>query len=68
MPGMALLAAYLIEKSDNETLEDFLSEKVFSSNSGSTVSPDPDDVEGFNSYIARYKNCLAVERAAVETL
>lgn len=66
--GMALLAAYLVEKNPGETLESFLAERVFANNDGTTLAPDKDDVAGFNAYIARYKNGLAVERAAVETL
>lgn len=64
--GMALLAAYRTEKEEGETLEDFLTDKVYAENSGSTLSPDPDGVKGFASYMERYKKGLAIEKSAIE--
>jgi len=66
--GMALLAAYMLEKADGERLEDFLSGRVFAGASGSTIEPDPAAAEGFNRYMQRYRALLQVERAAVEAL
>ena len=66
--GMALLASYLVNKEEGETLDDFLSEKIFAGNKGSKMDPDPVDVKGFDEFIVRYKACLPIEAAAVETL
>ncbi len=66
--GMALLASFLLNRGEDEHLEDFLSHKVFAGASGSTIRPDPACVEGFNSYIKRYKLLLEVEKTAVEKL
>ena len=66
--GMALLASFLLNRGENERLEDFLSHKVFAGASSSTIRPDPACVEGFNSYIKRYKLLLEVEKTAVEKL
>ena len=66
--GMALLASFLLNKGEGERLEDFLSGKVFAGVSGSTIQPDPACVEGFNTYIQRYRALLSVEKAAVENL
>ena len=66
--GMALLAAYRVWKSDGETLEDYLSRRVFADVSGSTIQPDDETVAGFSAYMKRHKALLAVERAAVEVL
>ncbi|MCZ8518945.1 MULTISPECIES: xylulokinase [Paenibacillus] len=66
--GIALLASYMINKSENETLEAYLSQKVFAGETGVTLSPDPKDVEGFEVFMGRYKSGLAIERAAVEHL
>ena len=66
--GIALLAAYLKCKEDNETLESFLANRIFSGADVVTVEPDPDDVKGFEAYLKRYKAALIVERAAVENL
>ncbi len=66
--GMALLASYWLNKAGGESLEDFLSSRVFAGVSGSTVQPDPACVEGFNAYIQRYKALLEVEKTAVSVL
>lgn len=66
--GMALLASYLVNKAGDEKLEEYLSAKVFAGVSGSTIQPDPATVDGFNTYIRRYKALLDVERAAIKNL
>ncbi|GMK45399.1 xylulokinase [Paenibacillus glycanilyticus] len=66
--GIALLASYMMNKAENETLEDFLNKNVFAGKAGSQVSPDPKDVEGFEVFMKRYKTGLSIERAAVENL
>ncbi|NLM13984.1 MAG: FGGY-family carbohydrate kinase [Epulopiscium sp.] len=66
--GIALLASYLINKAENETLEDYLNNKVFVGKEGVTIHPDPKDVEGFDQFMERYIKGLAIERAAVEYL
>lgn len=66
--GIALLASYMINKKDDETLEAFLSEKVFAGKAVSSIAPDLKDVEGFESFMKRYVKGLAIERAAVEHL
>ncbi|MCH5213341.1 MAG: FGGY-family carbohydrate kinase [Oscillospiraceae bacterium] len=66
--GMALLADYMIKKEDGETLDMYLENKVFADSRGMTLEPQPDQVEGFNVFIERYKKGLAIERAAVNTM
>ncbi|MGN0398597.1 MAG: xylulokinase [Blautia sp.] len=66
--GIALLASYMINKGENETLDDYLNNKVFAGNAGTEMNPDPADVEGFDTFIKRYKNGLPIERAAVDYL
>ena len=66
--GMALLAAYMLQKSEGESLEDYLASRVFAGVSGSTVEPDTDTAAGFDSYIKWYKALLEVEQAAVKML
>jgi sugar (pentulose or hexulose) kinase len=64
--GMALLAAYVLNKTGNETLEDYLNIKVFANEKSTTIAPDKQDVDGFNTFMERYKAGLSIERAAVE--
>lgn len=66
--GMALLAAYMLNKTADEPLETYLAEKVFTGQNRKTIKPDPKDVSGFNRFIERYKKGLEIERAAVEGL
>lgn len=66
--GMALLASYLVNRSENETLEDFLDAKVFAGSKGVSANPTEADMAGFETFLARYKAALPAERAAVETL
>ena len=65
--GMALLAAYTANKK-SETLEEYLYTHVFAGVKGTTIAPDPVDVDGFNTYIEQYKQLLLVERTAVEVI
>ncbi|MFO7682502.1 MAG: FGGY-family carbohydrate kinase [Chloroflexota bacterium] len=66
--GIALLAAYLRQKAEDETLEAYLSNKVFAGEAGTTIAPDPADVAGFAAFMARYKEGLIIERTAVTAL
>lgn len=66
--GIALLASYMANKKDGETLDDFLNEKVFAGDAGVEMAPDAADVAGFDAFIERYKAGLAIERAAVDSL
>lgn len=65
--GIALLASYLINKEEGETLPDFLDSRVFVGNEGSTLDPKPEGVEGFNIFMERYMKGLNIEKAAVES-
>jgi len=66
--GIALLAAYLVGKKENEPLEAYLSTKVFAGDKSKTIAPDQSDVDGFAAFMNRYKAGIAIERAAVEAL
>ena len=66
--GIALLASYMIHKADQETLDDYLNEKVFAGQEGASLHPDQKDVDGFEKFMKRYTGGLAIERAAVENL
>jgi sugar (pentulose or hexulose) kinase len=66
--GIALLAAYMLRKQQNEPLETYLSNKVFAGDKSITIAPDQGDVDGFTAFMKRYKDGLAIERTAVEAL
>jgi len=64
--GMALLASFLVNNKEERTLADYLDTEVFAGDAGVKIVPTEEDVEGFNRYIATYKECLGIEKAAVE--
>jgi sugar (pentulose or hexulose) kinase len=66
--GIALLASYMLHREADESLEAYLSTKVFPAQSGMTIAPDPRDAQGFAVFMDRYKTGLVIERAAVEGL
>lgn len=64
--GMAILASYLVNNKNHQSLADYLNNNVFAGNTGSEVKPDPADVDGFNKYIENYKKGLEIEKAATK--
>jgi sugar (pentulose or hexulose) kinase len=66
--GIALLASYMLHKVENQPLEAYLSSQVFAGESGTTMAPDPKDVDGFKTFMERYKKGLVIERSAVDVL
>ncbi len=66
--GIALLASYMLNKEQGESLETYLSNEVFAGESATTIDPAPADVAGFMAFIERYKKGLVIERAAVDAL
>ncbi len=66
--GIALLAAYMLNRGAGETLENYLAEKVFAGQKALTLAPAARDVEGFAAFMVRYQRGLIIERAAVDGL
>ena len=63
--GIALLAAFTRDRTDGQTLADYLNSRVFAGSSLETTEPDPSDVAGFDAYVQRFSAGLPIERAAV---
>lgn len=66
--GIAVLASYMIQKADGETLGTYLNDKVFAGQEGTALNPDPEGVKGFDEFIKVYKAGLPIERAAVDSM
>ena len=64
--GIALLADFMVNRGEGETLEDYLQDKVFTGMKKLTVSPDPNDEEGFNRYMDRFVSCIPAQKAAAD--
>lgn len=65
--GIALLADFM-NNSENATLDEYLSDKVFKNAVSETIAPKPEDVAGFEQFMDRYTKGLAIEHAAVDNL
>lgn len=64
--GMALLAAYMADRDPEETLEEYLKNRVFSGVSSTEVKPEEKDMEGFDVFLSAYKKAFSVEKEAAE--
>ena len=64
--GMALLCAYSLWKDNNESLEDYLNNKVFNEANTSTIMASEDEVNSFNKFVSDYLKCLPIEKQAIE--
>ncbi len=66
--GMAVLASYLTNRDEGESLPDYLDNKVFANASCSTVMADADEIEGFALFLGSYIKALPMEKVATEVL
>ena len=65
--GIALLASYAAS-GPTGSLAQYLQSKVFAGSRFTVVEPHPEDVDGFASYLMRYRAGLAIERTAAHTI
>lgn len=66
--GMAILAAYMSQKADGETLETYLDSKVFANQPVTTIEPNKEDIDGFNQFMKNYIAGLEIEKCACTNL
>ncbi|MGN0243930.1 MAG: xylulokinase [Lachnospiraceae bacterium] len=66
--GIALLASYMIHKTEGESLQQYLERAVFADVAAEEMQPVAADVEGFDAFMERYEAGLAIERAAVNSI
>lgn len=66
--GIALLAAYLVDRKKGESLADYLDNNVFCGAAGNSEEPDERDAKGFDEFMKRYRAGLVVERTAGDVL
>ena len=64
--GMAVLADYLWHA--DTPLDEYLDNRVFADAKSTTEKPDPDDVEGFERYFARFIEGLPIVHAAIKAI
>ena len=62
--GMAILAAYMSQKAEGETLENYLDSKVFANQPVTTIEPNKEDIDGFNQFMKNYIAGLEIEKSA----
>ena len=66
--GAAILASYAMRRSDGESLEEYVSKKVFAKTPVITETPDAALASAYRAYMERWVRGLAVEHAAAENL
>lgn len=66
--GIALLSAFLIDRTPGEKLEDYLETRIFRGLSGETLAPRKEEVEGFKVFMERYQSGLSIEKCAIEAM
>ena len=66
--GIALLAAYMLDRKKDEELEDYLENHIFRQLSGETIAPDEKEIKGFNTFMEHYKDGLDIEKKAIEVM
>ncbi len=66
--GIAVLAAYLRDRQEGQSLADYLEDVVFAGATLSTVEPEQVDVTGFDAFMERWTEALDVQRSAVAHL
>lgn len=64
--GMALLASYQVNRSEGQSLKDYLDNCVFAGQPGFTLEPGVTDIEGFDTFMKQYVAGLVVEKYAVK--
>lgn len=65
--GIAVLASYA-KDSCSMTLDEFLEKKVFSDAKSTIEYPETCDVDGFNEYMKRFKNCIKLQNDAINCI
>ncbi|MGX7150534.1 xylulokinase [Enterococcus ureasiticus] len=66
--GIALLAAFMREKTAELTLANYLTQTIFINAEKNTVGPNQEEKAGFELFIDCYKKGLPIEQAAVDYL
>lgn len=64
--GIALLASYMLNKDKNESLDHYLSNRVFIDKTATIIEPDKEDIKDYEMFTERYIEGLPIERAAIE--
>ena len=62
--GMAILAEFMKEKAEGQSLAAYLEDVIFAGAESTTKSPNPEETAGYNKYIEMYKKALCAEKAA----
>ena len=65
--GMAVLALYMKYAGDM-SLSEFLNDKIFAGQKGSTIKASEEEIKGFDKFMESFKKSLDVERAAIKAI
>ncbi|MBC1906270.1 FGGY-family carbohydrate kinase [Listeria booriae] len=65
--GIALLAAYM-KSNTEQSLAAFLAQEVFKDDRGVTLEPTEEEMAGYEVFLNRYREGIAIEKQAIEKL
>jgi hypothetical protein len=58
----------MLWKNEGESLEDYLDNRVFADAKSVTLTADPEEIEGFSTFLERYRKAMPLEMLAPEVL
>jgi len=61
--GIALLAGFLVNNKNQQSLADYLDQQVFAGQQCDTIAPTAEEVAGFERYLQNYQQFLSAEQA-----
>lgn len=66
--GIALLAAYQMDRQPGESLAAYLEQRIFAHLDGETLTATAEEIAGFETFMEHYRAGLSVEKAAIAAL
>lgn len=63
--GQAILASYMIERKENESLENYLDNVVFANQDSHTELASKEDMDGFDMFMKGYVKALNIEKQVI---
>jgi hypothetical protein len=62
-----VLAAFAADTA-GDSIDTYLTDRVFAQTEFDSIDPDPEDVPGFAAYLSRYRTGLTIEHAAIAAM
>ena len=63
--GIAILASYLVNKAENESLDKYLDDKIFANQIQTEICPEENGIKGFDVFMERFIKGIEIEKSAI---